>query len=238
MFLLKNCTDVWTYYFEPTSNLAYEPNDIIHNNNFPRGKENFTTIYEKYADAIENPSFPTKELRIWTKKNLIDRFVKPKKSLIKKIESFYQENMAGCHIIGVHLRGKHIWNEVKYPQLQEIFDEANRHASPQSKFFVATDQKILLNEAKKNLKGPVIYYDCYRMDEDSTSNVLWGKHLPINYSKARLGEDVLIEVSLLSRCDVMIHTISCVSLAASYFNPELHGVRLYYEKNLLKKFSF
>lgn len=234
--------DLWTYYFEPVSDLIYEPGDVIHNissnDKFPSGKENFTAIYNWYTDIIKDPTYPRKELRVWIKKYLIDRFVKFKPSIATKIESFYKKNMAGKRVIGIHLRGNHIKNEVQYPPLQEIFDEANKYASPQTQFFVATDQIKLLNEAISNLKGPVIYYDCYRTDKASTAPFPSGHPFRIDYSKARLGEDVLIETFLLSQCDFMIHTISNVSLAATYFNPELHGVRLYYRNDSLMKFTF
>jgi hypothetical protein len=146
--------------------------------------------------------------------------------------------MAGKHTIGIHLRGKHVGNEVKYPPLQKIFDEANKHASSKTQFFVATDQINLLNAAIKSLKGPVVFYDCFRTDQGSTAPCPTGFFFPIDYSKARLGEDVLVETFLLSQCDFMIHTISNVPLVATYFNPELHGVRLYYKKNELKKYTY
>lgn len=229
--------DVWSYYFEPVSNLTYNPGDVIHNERFPRGKENFTAIYDLYEDIIKDPSYPTKELRQQTKE-IMDRYVKLKPSVAIKIESFYQKEMVGKHTIGIHLRGKHVANEVKYPPLQEIFDEANKYATSQSQFFVATDQINLLNEAIKSLKGKVVYYNCFRTDKGSTAPAPSGFFFPINYSKARLGEDVLVETFLLSQCDIMIHTISNVPLVATYFNPELHGVRLYYENNSLKKYSY
>jgi hypothetical protein len=229
--------DAWSYYFEPVSNLTYSPGDVIHYERFPRGKENFTAIYDVYRDIVENPSYPSKELRQQTKE-IMDRYVKLKPSVALIIESFYQKKMAGKHTIGIHLRGQHAFNEFKYPPLQEIFNEANKYATSKSQFFIATDQINLLNEAIKSLKGTVIYYDCFRTDKGSTAPTPSGFLFPINYSKARLGEDVLVETFLLSQCDVMIHTISNVPLVATYFNPELHGVRLYYENNSLKKYSY
>ncbi|MDR3550121.1 MAG: hypothetical protein P4L31_01810, partial [Candidatus Babeliales bacterium] len=63
------------------------------------------------------------------------------------------------------------------------------------------------------LKGrKIIYYDCFRSDNGN----------PLHFRKpspGQLGQDVLIEALLLSRCNALVHTYSNVSTGALYFNP-------------------
>lgn len=42
-----------------------------------------------------------------------------------------------------------------------------------------------------------------------------------------MGEDVLVETMLLSRCNHFVHTISNVSTAALFFNPDLEHTMMY-----------
>ena len=58
----------------------------------------------------------------------------------------------------------------------------------------------LLEQAKRELNGPVIYYECQRFWE-STAPASGNKLHP------KLGEDVLVEAMLLSQCDFFVHTI-------------------------------
>jgi hypothetical protein len=152
------------------------------------------------------------------KETIIDRYIKIKPSIQEKIDNFYNAYIKDTHTISIHLRGKHLGNEVLPIDLSYIFQEANNHAVPGTQFFIATDQISLLQEAKKALHGPVIYYECERFDE--TTSPYPGKKLhPI------LGENIVIEMMLLSQCNHFVHTLSNVSTAVLYFNPTLsHSV--------------
>lgn len=233
-------TNAWEYYFEPVSKLSYEPGDTIHRT--VAGPDQFRVNYG-YNHYIRNENEPTKEFRKWVKEQLINRYIKIKKPIKKKMDFFYKNNMKDKKTVGIHLRGKHLFNEIKPVPLSRIFSEANQYAEEGYQFFVATDQKKLLEEAKKNLKGKVIYYDCYRSDEGPTfapiqsitEELAHQSHISqftgflgkVNYNKAKLGEEVLIEILLLSLCNKFICTISNVSLAVLYFNPDLEYTRLH-----------
>ena len=241
-------TNGWEYYFEPVSSLRYEPSDRIHKY-VCFFNSTFTTIWW-YSDYINNlnllspeeqksikrvplpgslagrKEYPTVkhlydvQFRKRVKSELIDRFIVIKKNIQAKIDRFYEAQMKGRKVIGIHLRGGFIAGEVTQVPLQIICEEANKHAGENTIFFVATDQFPLIEEAKKLLKGKVIYYPCRRM-EHTTSPVRGGQWPP------EMGEDVLVETKLLSLCDYFVHTISNVSTAALYFNPGLPHTMLY-----------
>jgi hypothetical protein len=126
--------------------------------------------------------------------------------------------------IGIHLRGTDKYLEEHPISWTFFFQKANEQADlfgPQCQFLVATDENTLLEQATIKLNRPVIYYNCRRSSD--------GK--PLHYgrkttNKAILGEDILIEAQLLSRCNLLIHTRSNVSTAALYFNPDLQNILL------------
>lgn len=243
-------TNCWEYYFEPVSNLSYEKKDIIQSD--LHYKDNFSVIWNYFqyvvninlcAEATKHTfnfvsnvpvkisphkyPFGTKhlydhEFRNFVKTELIDRFIKIKPSIQQKIDDFYQTKMLGKKTIGIHLRGKFLGNEVTYIPTAVIAHIANQYAqSSNYQFYIATDQEPLIKEAEKLLAGKVIYYQCDRFA--STTSPIAGKQK----LHPKLGEDVLIETILLSKCDFFIHTISNVSTTALYFNPDLDHLVLY-----------
>lgn len=242
-------TNCWEYYFEPVSNISYEEDDIVIKQHW-YDDNNFSALWN-YGQYIENlplldiiagnkvvkvtsksfgkgEKYPVgndhlygQEFRTYVKEKIIDRFIHLKKPILDKIEAFYQKYMAGKKTIGIHLRGSFLGNEVPAVPLSEILREANLQADETTQFFIATDQIPLLEEAKKWLNGKVIFFESDRFN-NTTSPIAGGQKLdPI------LGENVIVEMFLLSRCDYFIHTISNVSTTVLYFNPTLKHTVLY-----------
>lgn len=161
------------------------------------------------------------QLRHRVKRELIDRFIRIKPVIMDKIEHFYRSKMAGKKTVGIHLRGGHILGEVLPVPLEYIFAAANEYADLGYQFYIATDQAPLIAEAKKHLRGNVIFYECQRFGKTTSPNNNKKKLDP------KLGEDLLIETILLSQCDHFIHTLSNVSTAVLYFNPDLSHTLIY-----------
>lgn len=195
-------TNVWEYYFEPVSHLRYVPGDVVHD-----------------GYCMDKISF----LYYWFSKDhrelahyLISKYVRIKPIVQAKIDTFYQEKMLGKKTIGIHLRGTDKWSEEKLVSARKMAEVALRYADSDMQFLIASDQQSLFNELKILLRPyPVIYYDCYR----SPSNA--ALHVRTRPSYAQLGEDVLVEASLLARCDMLVRTASSVSTGSLYFNPNL-----------------
>ena len=91
---------------------------------------------------------------------------------------------------------------------------------------IATDEQKILNELVELLGNyRVIYYDCYR---SKTGVAL---HDPRRRREspraiAQNGEDVVIEMMLLSKCDLFLRTLSSVSIIPLYVNPHLKQITL------------
>jgi hypothetical protein len=239
----------WEYYFEPVSKLRYRSSDKIYVQNFYT--DHFSTIawYSDYIKTLPllpeaertsiqalplqgnlagDNSYPSSGEHLYSKKfrsfvhdNLIVPFITIKPVIMKKIKSFYQHNMAGHRVVGIHLRGAFGANEVGVVPARAICEEAKKHmVGDDTIFFIATDQMPMIEEAKKLLPGKVVFYDSYR--QECSTNPSHASQWPPS-----MGEDVLIEAMLLSRCDHFVHTISNVSTAVLYFNPQLPHTMLY-----------
>ncbi len=206
----KGKKNVWEYYFEPVSSATLEGNEKFWNSNAtPDG-------------AIISPTTITNctEYEHHEKRKaayaLIREHIRLRPYLAQKIESFYQEYMSGKKTIGIHLRGTDKRIEIVPVNVPNMLNDANKFAEefPGCQFLIATDEERLLQLAKSVLKGPIIHYDAQMSKNDK----------PIHFhgkNKAKLGEDVIVEAYLLSRCDLFLHTCSSVSTAVLFLNPDL-----------------
>lgn len=208
----NGATNVWEYYFEPISKLSFNNDD---------------NVYWQYSsiDGFEIPSLdPISYNKRFRKifNSIIKKYIRIKPNIKKKIDSFYKKNMQGKKNIGIHLRGTDKYTEVVPVDPTVILDKANKLAKKldsNCQFFIATDEENLLNLAKKNLKGKVIFCNSHRSQNGSP---VWD----VFNERAILGEEILIESQLLSKCDYFIHTISNVSMAVCYFNPNIKNILL------------
>lgn len=220
--------NVWEYYFEPINSIKLTN---VENNSEEQQKlrkkcrtsKHFLKIprpYDENYDVILDQDYKK------TIHALIKKYIKIKPFIHKKVTAFYFKNMNYKRVIGIHLRGTDKELEVKSVATPvSICEEANSIAAKMGggfTFFVATDEESLLQTAKSLLKGPVICYPSYRSLNGKPIHI--DKH---SYSKALLGEEVLIEALLLSKCKYFIHTRSNVSTAVLLFNPELKNKILY-----------
>lgn len=203
--------NVWEYYFQPASKLKYEPKKDKLNSSY--GGPYNTFHYTDLDETTRHNAY-----------NLIAKYIRINAIVQRKIDNFYQKYMIGKHTIGIHLRGTDKFREVTPVSTEKIIAAALEHVNGDTQFFVASDEQQLLEKAIELLDGyRVIFYDCYRSHD--TNQPLHIKNSDITKpSFAQLGQDVLVEVSLFARCDVLVHTGSNVSAAAFYYNPSLKSV--------------
>ncbi len=200
--------NVWEYYFEPTSNLTYHASDRIH------------SFQEK--DFGKFSYYDTSQEKRDKANELFKKYIKIKPVIEHKVDQFYDLQMAGKKTIGIHLRGTDKVTENKLVTPETIIEEALKYADEETQFLIASDEQKLLNKMIELLNGKkVIYYECYRSQDGSPLHIHRGKP-----SYAQLGEDVIVEMSLLARCDMFIRTLSSISAIVLYLNPKLNYVLL------------
>ncbi|MGE0206439.1 MAG: hypothetical protein AB7R69_01170 [Candidatus Babeliales bacterium] len=199
--------NIWEYYFYPVSEAQYNSGDVIHEDYVtPDGQ----AIPCGYIGYEQNFSY---EYRSFIN-SYIEKYIHIKPQISAKIDDFYHKNMQGKKTVGIHVR-RTDHNEAPRIPLKQYIEEASKHKGAQ--FLVATDDQRVLDELKKKLPGKVIYYDSYRSLDDTGLHI-WNQQVK---NRALMGEQVLIETQLLSKCDHFIHGVSNVALAALFFNPHL-----------------
>ncbi len=197
--------NVWEYYFEPVSSLTGIPASLLE----------LTFNPGEMVFYCEN-QIPSIRLEAY---RLINKYIKIKPIIQKKIDAFYQAYMANRNTIGIHLRGTDKYKEEKPVSAEKIVNEALKYVDKDTQFLIATDEEPLLHRLITLLKGhTVIVYNCYRSND---SKPLHYKRKP---SLAQVGEDVLVEVALLAKCNKLIHTMSNVSTGALYMNPYMENI--------------
>jgi len=208
-------TNAWEYYFEPVSEEKYVQGDPITYCMYVSG-DNLLPAALSDVPSWDHRAFRKKV------KPYVDRYLQVKPDLMKKIDAFYDVQIKGKPTIALHLRGTDKIKELQPVSAEDMCSIANEYAEKLSgcQFFVCTDELSLLNRARELLHGKVITYNSYRSID--------GKPLHLNHSHgqspAKIGEDIIIEVLLMSRCDLLVHTWSNVALGAMYFNATLDTV--------------
>ena len=151
--------------------------------------------------------------------DLIQKYIKVRKPILDKVDSFVQENFTSNHIIGVHYRGTDKKKETYLFPYKEIVARVNdyisEHVLTDYKIFVASDEQPFVDYMEQSFPGSVLTYDIQRSNDS----------LPLHEKKFRnqysCGESAIIDCLLLSRGDVLIRTSSNLSLWSSFFNPTI-----------------
>ena len=195
--------NAWEYYFEPVSHFFWEEGDKVDCNFIAPDRYRITTYPRS---RITDPQLVYKKL--------IKPFIQLNSIVQNKVDTFFNTHIKGKHTIGIHLRGTDRSSEfIGVPEL--ILQEAQRHAKPDSQFFIATDDNRLLELAKEILPGHVICSNSHRAYNNQPI------HFNGPYHRATIGEEVIIDTYLLSSCDMFIHTYSNVSTVVLFLNPTI-----------------
>ena len=159
----------------------------------------------------------------------VRRHVRVKRHVLEKVDDFFDREMRGQHVLGVHIRG----TDLHYaPPLSpaEYFAPIDRYLDDHSGalLFLATDQVQYLEVMKKRYGDAVLSYDCLR---STTSTAPFEMEVGSPYQK---GEDVLIDILLLSRCAFLVRGASNIPEMAIYFGEKLESLDL----SLEMRFAF
>jgi len=159
----------------------------------------------------------------------VRRYVRVRPHITEKVERFYDRHMKGQHVLGVHIRG----TDLRYaPPVSpaEYFEPIERYIEGHSRarIFLATDQVQYLELIKRRYGSIVQHYDCLR---SSTSTAPFNMKTGSAYRK---GEDVLVDILLLSRCAFLIRGASNIPEMAIYFSENLESKDL----SVDKRFAF
>jgi tetratricopeptide (TPR) repeat protein len=206
----NNQRNGWEYYFNPVSHAHYNHGDAVHKH---CGEKEGCGRFNYYDVSDEKRALAGK---------LITKYVHLNPIVQSKVNQFYNAHIAGRKTIAIHLRGTDKHTEERPVPPLTIITEALKYADHNTQFFLATDEQRLLDEMRTLLNGrKVISYDCYRSENGSPLHTRRPKP-----SRAQLGEDVIVEMWLMSKCDILIRTLSNVSSIPLYINPQMPQITI------------
>jgi len=225
--------NVWEYYFEPVMPVSYSQveqllssgaisRELIHT--FPHDKtikwhhedpDRLATFWER--DETENPA-------AWmqAKRDLgaeyVSRFVRVKPHVMAKVNGFFQEFIEPQYTYGIHIRGTDFCY-AKPTAPKTYFDAIHQHIRDHNqsnfKLFLATDQAQFVDMFQREFGDRLITYPCIRSNSEVPAFRFQ------NVSPYKKGEDVLIDILLLSKCNHLFKGAAAVGAIALWFNPAL-----------------
>lgn len=250
---------VWEYYFEPVDPrfpaasipdhlralVTHKPpspyevgyrageHDFVssHFGDHPQLKDAALAIPYKWDD-------PDDSLRAQAKK-VLDAFVRPRPYVVRKVDAFFAEHLAGHYVIGVHARGTDATSVQEVRDFRQGSLVLSRYLAeierllavrPEGKILVASDEESSLECLSAAFAGRVVAYDSVRhRDGDGAGAGPTGWIMPAYIAgdrdvAAKNGEDAVIEYLLLSRCDYLVHNGSSLARTVLLNAPQLPHV--------------
>lgn len=187
----------------------------------------YTWIFGHWRDA------PPGDLAAWFEeqrrkgRETVRQHVRVKRHVLDEVDRFFERELAGHDVLGLHMRG----TDLHYaPPVSpgEYFGPIDRYlrAHPGARIFLATDQVQYLELMEARYPGIVRRRECLR-SADATAPFEMEAASP--YQK---GEDVLIDILLLSRCSFLIRGASNIPEMAIYFSDTLESLDLSIDKRV------
>ena len=240
LYLSSPQDNAWNYYFQPINdnmqNISkYDVADIFMCGELDFNLDNKFLIKNLHSyDALKIWSLiNTKNLmshRIEVNET-INKYVKLTDDINKKLLNFHDKKFNNCdYVVGVHVRGTDKKTEYPFKELtindyiSKISEIIKINKNKKYKIYIASDNnesiKLIANHFGKD---NIICFPSMRMNSYSS---LLPIHLNENIDKKLHGEQTIIEMLLLSRCDYIIGTDSNFTAAACYFNPKAELIYL------------
>jgi hypothetical protein len=225
--------NVWEYYFEPVFHMTYAElrrliasgqlsDDLVHT--YPwrdllkwhhSDPERIATFWA--ADVPENPAEWMKTKRQLGRRYVAE-YIRVKTAINAKVDAFVGRFIKGTYTFGAHVRGTDFaYAEPTPPDayFRAIEELVRQRALTDFRVFLATDQKQFVDLFRQAYGPKLLTYDSLRSSGEVAPFRLSG------VSPYKKGEDVLMDVLLLSRCD---HVLKCAAAGGEYalwFNPDL-----------------
>jgi len=228
--------NVWEYYFEPIMGVSYSRIEEL----LTEGEISESDLHTYPAELLwEWHRFdpdriatfwhdePPEDPRSWMaeKRRLgrqyVSRFLHVKPHIRTRVEQFAEQHIAPEYTFGVQIRGTDFaYAEPTEPRsyFRTIDDLVRRKKITSFRVFLATDQSQFVDHFSRQFGDRLITYSSTR----STSDV--PPFLFRDMSPYKKGEDVLMDILLLAKCDFLLKSASAVGEYALWFNPNLDCV--------------
>lgn len=224
---------IWNYYFDPISPFSYQQvMDFVSTGQIGPDQV-YVPTSEEVMDAHHTEEnrlatfwaseTPENKMQWMTEKRALGReyvsqYLSPKSHIAKKVSEFVATHFEQRYVFGVHIRGTD-FNYAQATPTETYFREIDQlivnKGITHYKVFLATDQTQFLDAFKNKYGTNLICYDALRSADHVAP---FRKKTSNPYKK---GEDVLIDILLLSKCDFLLKGPAAVGEVALWFNQRL-----------------
>lgn len=156
----------------------------------------------------------------------VAKYIRPKLSIQRKVDTFFEINLADSFVLGVHIRGTDL-HYAPAVSPAEYFPYVDEYIKKESslKLIIATDQSQYLSVFEERYGNRVVSSNAFRSDNEIAP--FQRKEI----SPYQKGEDVLVDILLLSKSNFLLKGCSNVGEMALYFNPKLECLDIGYKKD-------
>ncbi|MBW1789095.1 MAG: hypothetical protein JRK53_21190, partial [Deltaproteobacteria bacterium] len=212
--------NLWLHLFEP---LPFPGNRRCLSRRINWYVDNSITWKHAYHLYHGDPSWLVRYNRAFSE------YIRLRSHISRRVKAFYDEQMAGRHCIGFHIRNALHRSEMPgnvMPGIEDFVDKANAiiHAgNSKPVVFLATDVVEAVEIFSSRVQAEVIVQPGVERESRASGRQLHHSH---SRPSTKLAEDVLIDCLLLAKCDVFVHITSNLATAVGYMNPNLSMIYL------------
>jgi hypothetical protein len=159
--------------------------------------------------------------------NLISKYMRPLPEVIKQVDDFYEKNLRGKFVLGVHYRGTDKREETRqFISRDNMLLEVSRKVYDLQRdgkdivLFVASDEEGFVSLARQR------FNDVKFTDIPRSKSMFDSLHATSSDRPFEMGREALVDCLLLSRSDFLIRTTSNMGFFAEAFSPDMKSVRL------------
>jgi hypothetical protein len=225
--------NVWEYFFEPVSSVSWDAlrSGLASGEIHPEQVHSFDRrqIFDwHHSDPDRIATFWARDVpadpAAWmaAKRELgrkfVREFIRVKPHVTQKVDGFWSEHMGPDPVLGVHIRGTDFAYAEPTPP-SSYFEAIDRYVEARHtdsfQLFLATDQSQFVDLFRDRYGKRIVATDSLRSSSQRP---------PFKFAREspyRRGEDVLIDLLLLSRCEFVFKGAAAVGECALWLNPAL-----------------
>ena len=133
---------------------------------------------------------------------LVNKYLKPRSTIIERVDEFYNRYLADTLYIAVHVRGSD--KQLELSQLGEInqryFSQIDAMLPDKShKIFLLSDSAEIIEEFRRRFGSRLVTTLCQRSPDQTGTH-----HMPVSCSRAQLGIEVMVDTYLAARAACFI----------------------------------
>jgi hypothetical protein len=193
--------------------IKYKEGNIITEHGF---RDNNKLLFCYGGEQNNGEDFKNRE-KVTEYRQVVDTYIKFKQSITDKVSNFYDQFLYNKNTLSIHCRGtdqytsrghagntKHLLN---FEYIKQIINSRDF-----DQIFLATDEEATLKKFKNEYGDKIITYATLRCEENNTTGLHYSNQHSDKEIKYRMGEEMIIDMMLMSKCNYSYYVRSNVSL--------------------------